>query len=158
MQRLKEGPAIYSARNYTQYPVINQNRKEYEKNACVILNHFTVRRKLTQHCKSTVLQLKKKKEQRLLERRQISGRGRLQTGIRQARGKTSKREGRESSRTRQCRAFPHYQKGKDKPAKESEQEWTRAKDEKAKPPGECWGPQSNPERNSRQQSAPSEIP
>ena len=61
MQRLKEGPAIYSARNYTQYPVINQNRKEYEKNACVILNHFTVRRKLTQHCESTVLQLKKKR-------------------------------------------------------------------------------------------------
>ena len=153
MQRLKEGPAIYSARNYTQYPVINHNRKEYEKNVCVKLNHFTVRR----YCKSTVLQLKKKKS-RDLERRQNSGRGRLQTGIRQARGKTSKREGRESSRTRQCRAFHHYQKGKGKSAKESEQEWTRAKDEKAKPLGECWGPEPDPERNSRQQSAPSETP
>ena len=72
MQRLKEGPAIYSARNYTQYPVINHNRKEYENNVCVKLNHFTVRRKLTQHCKSTVLQLKKKKkEQRLRKKAEL---------------------------------------------------------------------------------------
>lgn len=36
----------------------------------------------------------------------------------QAQSKMSKREGRESSRTG-CRAFQHYQEGKDKPAKES---------------------------------------
>ena len=68
-------------------------------------------------------------------------------GIWQAQSKMSKREGRESSRTG-CRAFQHYQEGKDKPAKESEQEWTRAKEEKVKSLGVCWGLESNRERNS----------
>ena len=37
-------------------PVINSKGKEHE---CVYLNHFAVHQKLTQHCKSTILQLKK---------------------------------------------------------------------------------------------------
>ena len=47
---------LYSTGNYVQYPVINHSRKEYKK-----LNHFAVLQKLTQHCKSTILQLKKLK-------------------------------------------------------------------------------------------------
>ena len=44
---------------------INHNGKEYLKNVYVciythILNHFAVKQKLTQHCKSTILQFKKK--------------------------------------------------------------------------------------------------
>ena len=43
---------IYSTGNYIQYPVINHNGKEYEK----YMNHFAVHEKLTQHCKSTLLE------------------------------------------------------------------------------------------------------
>ena len=43
---------VYSTANYIQYPVINQNGKEYEKEYS--LNHFAVQQKLTQHCKSTM--------------------------------------------------------------------------------------------------------
>ena len=49
---------VYSTGNYIQYPVINHNRKEYEKEyiyVC-IMNHFAIQQKLTQHCKSTILQ------------------------------------------------------------------------------------------------------
>ena len=42
-------------------PVINHKGKEHES---VHLNHFAVHQKLTQHCKSTVLQLKKNKKPR----------------------------------------------------------------------------------------------
>ena len=44
---------------YIQYPVINHNGKEYEKEYIYIyiyLHHFAVQQKLTQHCKSTILQ------------------------------------------------------------------------------------------------------
>ena len=56
-------------RNYIQYPVINSNGKEYEKEymcvcVCVYLSHFATEQKLTWHCRSTVLQLKKKGKQR----------------------------------------------------------------------------------------------
>ena len=56
---------LYSTGRYMQYPVINQNGKEYLKRMCVYiyihththiyiyLNHFAVQQKLTQHCKST---------------------------------------------------------------------------------------------------------
>ena len=56
---------LYSTGDHIQYPVINHNGKEYEKEyyiyiyMCVYLNHFVVHQKLTQHCKSTILQFKK---------------------------------------------------------------------------------------------------
>ena len=33
------------------------------------MNHFSVHQKLTQHCKSTILQLKKRKKERKTERK-----------------------------------------------------------------------------------------
>ena len=46
---------LYSTGNYIQYPVIDHNGKEYEKEY-VYLNHFAVQQKLAQHRKSTILQ------------------------------------------------------------------------------------------------------
>ena len=46
---------LYSTCSYIQYPVINNNGKEYEKNIYVQLNHFAVQQKLTQYCKSTIV-------------------------------------------------------------------------------------------------------
>ena len=37
--------------------------KNMKKNIYVYLNHFSVHQKLTQHCKSTALQWKKKKQE-----------------------------------------------------------------------------------------------
>ena len=53
---------LYSTGNYIQYPVINHNGKESKESIYmyVKLNHFVLQKKLTQHCKSTILQLKKK--------------------------------------------------------------------------------------------------
>ena len=56
---------LCSARNYTQYFVITYNGKESEKEymcvcVCIKLNHSGVHLKLTQHCKLTILQFKKK--------------------------------------------------------------------------------------------------
>ena len=45
---------LCSAGNCIQYPVTNDNRKEYER-GCVSLNHFAILQKLTQHCKSIIL-------------------------------------------------------------------------------------------------------
>ena len=45
---------LYRVRNYTQYPVINQNGQEYE-NIYIYLNHFAIQQKLTQYYKSTIL-------------------------------------------------------------------------------------------------------
>ena len=42
---------LYSAGNCIQYPVINHDRKQYEKQT-----HFAIQKKLTQHCKSPILQ------------------------------------------------------------------------------------------------------
>ena len=40
-----------------QYPIINRKGKEGEKKYTFIkLNHFAIHQKLTQHCKSTILQ------------------------------------------------------------------------------------------------------
>ena len=47
---------LCSTGNYIQYPVINHNGKEYKKCIYVYLNQFAVQQKLTQHCKSTILQ------------------------------------------------------------------------------------------------------
>ena len=53
---------LYSIGNYIQYPGINHNGKEYEKEYIYIyLSHFAVLQKLTQHCKSMILLLKKKR-------------------------------------------------------------------------------------------------
>ena len=68
---------LYSTGNYTQYLVITYKGKESEKEYMCIyiyvclyiyiyLNHFAVHLKLTQHCKSTILQLKKKKNANIL--------------------------------------------------------------------------------------------
>ena len=48
---------LYGTRNYIQYPVLNHNGKEYEKEYIfVYLNHFAILQQLTQHCKPTILQ------------------------------------------------------------------------------------------------------
>ena len=47
---------LYSTGNYIPYPVINNNGEEYKKNTYMHNNHFAVQQKLTQHCKSTILQ------------------------------------------------------------------------------------------------------
>ena len=55
---------LYSTENYTQYPVMNHNGKEYEKEyICITASLLLSQQKLTQHCKSTILQLKKKNRQ-----------------------------------------------------------------------------------------------
>ena len=46
---------LYSPGNYIQYPVINHNGKEYEKE-CTYMYHFAVQKKLTQYCESTILE------------------------------------------------------------------------------------------------------
>ena len=54
---------LYSIENYTQHFVITYKGKESEKKkriyTYVQLNHFAVHLELTQHCKSTIPQLKK---------------------------------------------------------------------------------------------------
>ena len=52
----KQQGLLYGTGNYIQNPVIKHNGKEY---IYVQLNHFAVHQKLTQHCKSTILQLQK---------------------------------------------------------------------------------------------------
>ena len=66
---------LYSTRNYTQYFVITYKEKESEKEYIYVyiyilymyikLNHFTIHLKLTQHCKSTILQFKKLKKKEI---------------------------------------------------------------------------------------------
>ena len=54
---------LYSTGNYTQYFVITYKRKESEKEYThTCLNRCAVHPKLTQHCKSTTPQFKKKKK------------------------------------------------------------------------------------------------
>ena len=57
IKQIKQGPIAYSTANYIQDLVINSKGKESEKD----LNHLAIHQKLTQHSKSTILQLKKKK-------------------------------------------------------------------------------------------------
>ena len=59
---------MYSTGNYIQYLVVNYNGKESKKiyryiHIYVYLNHFAVHLKLTQHCKSTILQFKKRRRE-----------------------------------------------------------------------------------------------
>ena len=59
---------VQSTENYIQYSVINHSKKEYEKEEYKTAwkddyrynCHFAVQQKLIWHCKSTILQLKKK--------------------------------------------------------------------------------------------------
>ena len=70
----RQGPTLQH-RNYSQYPAINHNGKEYEKEYVTEkklffifsykyvseyekLNHFAVHEKLTQHCTLIILQFK----------------------------------------------------------------------------------------------------
>ena len=51
---------LYSTVNYVQYPVkiiMEKNMKKY-----IYLNHFAVHQKITQHCKSTILQQQQQKK------------------------------------------------------------------------------------------------
>ena len=49
---------LYSTGKYIHYLVITYNGKDSEKE----LNHLTVHLKLTQYCKSTIVQFKKRNE------------------------------------------------------------------------------------------------
>ena len=55
---------LYSTGNYIQCPGINHTGKEYflKMSICVKQSHFAVQQRLAQHCKSIILQLKKKKK------------------------------------------------------------------------------------------------
>ena len=56
----KHKAPLYSTGNYIQYPVINHNGKEYEKEYIYIyLNHFAIYQKVAQHYKSVIFQLKR---------------------------------------------------------------------------------------------------
>ena len=60
-KRINSKVLLWSTGNYIQYPVINHNGKEYEKEyVCVFvrvyLNHSAVQQKLTQYGKSTIFQ------------------------------------------------------------------------------------------------------
>ena len=50
-----DNTVLLNTGNYIQYPVINQNGKEREQEY-IQWNHFVVQEKLTQRCKSTVLE------------------------------------------------------------------------------------------------------
>ena len=53
---IKNRVLLYATGDCIQYPIINHDGKEY-----IHMNHFAVFQKLAQHCKSTILQLEKKK-------------------------------------------------------------------------------------------------
>ena len=59
---------LYSTGNYILYLVINYNGKELKKyryiHIYVELNHFSVHLKLTQYCKSNILQFKERKKKK----------------------------------------------------------------------------------------------
>ena len=57
----KQQDLLHSTKNYIQHHIITYNEKEYEKEYIYIyITEFSVHPKLTQHCKSTILKLKKK--------------------------------------------------------------------------------------------------
>ena len=58
----QQGPTVWHRELYS-VPCISIIAKSLKKNICirVLLSHFIVYLKITQHCKSTILQLKKKK-------------------------------------------------------------------------------------------------
>ena len=56
---------LYSTRNYIENLIITCKIKEYEK-VYIYQNHFEVHLKLTQYCKSMILQLKKQTKNTVL--------------------------------------------------------------------------------------------
>ena len=54
----QQGPTV-GAGNHIQYLIIICNGKESEKRIHTCDNHFAIRPKLTQHCTSTILRLRK---------------------------------------------------------------------------------------------------
>ena len=46
--------------------------KNLKKNTCIKLNNFAIHLKLTQHCRSTILQFKKKERNTLLNNQEIT--------------------------------------------------------------------------------------
>ena len=63
MEEVINKTLLCGTENYIQCPIISHNGKKYiKKSMCVYiymeLKHFAVQQKLTQHCKSTILQLK----------------------------------------------------------------------------------------------------
>ena len=62
IERINNKVLLYSTENYIQYPMINHRGKEYQKRMYIyvcMMNHFAIQQKLTQRCKSTILQKKK---------------------------------------------------------------------------------------------------
>ena len=50
----KNNVLLYITGSYIDYPIINHNGKEYEKEyKYVQLSHFAIQKKLVQNCKST---------------------------------------------------------------------------------------------------------
>ena len=74
--RITNKVLLYSTENYIQYPMINHNGKEYENKECVYIyiTDFAVQQKLTQHCKSTILQQKNIKTEKKEKRTKDGGR------------------------------------------------------------------------------------
>ena len=59
---------LYSTGKYIHYSEINQNKKEYIYIYIYkYTNHFAVQKKLTQHCKSTILRFRKTLQTRSLQ-------------------------------------------------------------------------------------------
>ena len=65
MEWINNKVLLYKTGNYIQYPVINHNGKEYEKQCvCVYIciyrkwKHLTILQKLTLYCKLTIIQNK----------------------------------------------------------------------------------------------------
>ena len=59
---------LYNTGNYIQYPVITIIEKNMKKEFYIYIysNHFAVHLKLTQHCKSPILQFKKKRNTNMI--------------------------------------------------------------------------------------------
>ena len=59
---------LYNTGNYIQYPVINHNGKYKKELYICITESLCCTAVITQHCKSTILQFKKKKEKKRKKR------------------------------------------------------------------------------------------
>ena len=58
---VKNKAPLYTTGDHIQDPIINHNGKLYIYITYIYMNNFAVFQKLAQHCKSTKLQLEKKK-------------------------------------------------------------------------------------------------
>ena len=57
-ERINNKVLLYSTGNYIQYPMINHNGKEYEKEYICTMNHLAGQQKLIKHYKSTYAPIK----------------------------------------------------------------------------------------------------